>query len=162
MNLVLVAPTVAIVLHIIEEFVFPGGFLSWHRNYRPQHTRSISPKFAIIINALLLLFSGQVVFLGPTPEGVAVWLVVAAILFSNALFHIRGAVATKSYSPGLITSIILYLPLAVAGYYYFLHAGLASIGTAVVALIMGGSYPLVSVLLHKWRSKNNEEQEPHT
>ena len=36
---------------------------------------------------------------------------VASVLFINGLLHILGSVVTGTYSPGLFTSVILYMPL---------------------------------------------------
>lgn len=37
-------PLVAAVLHILEEFVYPGGFAQWDRLYRPQIAGSITSR----------------------------------------------------------------------------------------------------------------------
>jgi hypothetical protein len=47
-------PLIAAGLHIVEEFVFPGGFTAWYRSYRRQ-ARRITPRFLVIVNAGLLL-----------------------------------------------------------------------------------------------------------
>ena len=152
MPLIFWAPTAAVLAHIFEEFVFPGGFLSWHRRYRPGHASSITIKFALIVNTLLVGLCILIGFIGATPQGAALWLMVAALVFTNAIFHLRGAIAGRSYSPGLITSVLLYLPLAVLGYYFFIRAGLTSIETAIISFLLGGAYPFVSAVLHKQRS----------
>jgi hypothetical protein len=36
---------------------------------------------------------------------------IATVLFVNAFLHLLGSLATASYSPGLVTGVILYLPL---------------------------------------------------
>ena len=52
LNWVFWAPLGAASLHIIEEFVYPGGFAAWDRRYRPGMRKSITPRFHIIINGL--------------------------------------------------------------------------------------------------------------
>ncbi|HEX6791421.1 MAG TPA: hypothetical protein VF247_08945 [Candidatus Krumholzibacteria bacterium] len=49
------APLAAARLHITEEFFLPGGFADWDRRYRPALARSITTRFHVIINALLLV-----------------------------------------------------------------------------------------------------------
>lgn len=51
---------------------------------------------------------------------IAIWrrdhripLVLASIVSINALLHVFGSVFTYSYSPGVITAVLLWLPLAV-------------------------------------------------
>ena len=113
-------------LHIIEEFVYPGGFAAWDRQYWPDIAKSITPRFHIIINALLLALCLYVGVLGSRPAGVAAWLTVMALLFGNALWHMSGAIRTKSYSPGMVTGLLLYVPLTIYGYFRFLSSGQAS------------------------------------
>ena len=110
-------------LHILEEFVFPGGFKSWWCAYRPETAGSVSNGFLIVINAALLAFSAAVAVAvqAPRGNGVAAWLALAALLFSNAIFHLIGAFQSKRYSPGMITGIALYIPLAIYGFAYFLR-----------------------------------------
>ncbi len=94
MNVFFWAPMGAAGLHIIEEFIYPGGFAAWDRRYRPVLSASITPRFHIVINGLLLLLCYNVGAMGGTPIGIATWLTVAALLFSNAIWHVVGAVRT--------------------------------------------------------------------
>lgn len=123
MTLLAWALAMAAGLHIFEEFAYPGGFKAWWCVYRPDTAGSVSNRFLIIINALLLAFSVTVALAvqAPRGNGVAAWLALAALLFSNALFHIMGALATRRYSPGMITGIVLYIPIAIYGFVHFLR-----------------------------------------
>ncbi|HZN55959.1 MAG TPA: HXXEE domain-containing protein [Candidatus Polarisedimenticolaceae bacterium] len=145
-------PMVAAVLHIVEEFVFPGGFAEWDRSYRPAFRKSITSRFHVWINALLLFVCLAVGAAGPTPNGVAGWLTLSALLASNAVFHLVGTIRTKRYSPGLATGLGLYLPMALYGYPHFLRTGQASLGTAVVAFAIGASYHLWASMAHARRA----------
>ena len=152
-TLLLWAPTLAASAHIFEEFVWPGGFLDWHRGYRPQHAASITPRFALIANALLLFLCIAAPVNGPTPLGVAEWLVATAILATNAVFHVRAVLQTRAYSPGVVTAVFLYVPLTLGGTFWLIHTGLASIATAAALFLAGGAYPFLSVFLHRRRSR---------
>ena len=145
------APLCAAILHIFEEFVLPGGFAAWYRRYRPEIQKSITPRFLVIINALLLMLCYNVVALRSRPEGVGLWLMVTALLASNAIWHVVGAVKTRSYSPGIITGLLLYVPLAFYGYAWFLRSEEASVATAIIAFAVGGSYHLWSSAFHRLR-----------
>ena len=123
MNSFFWAPMGAAGLHMIEEFVYPGGFAAWDRRYRPAISTSITPRFHIVINGLLLLLCYNVGAMGGTSIGIATWLTVTALLFSNAIWHVVGAVKTRSYSPGMITGLLLYVPLTVYGYVRLLQSG---------------------------------------
>ncbi len=145
----------AAVTHIFEEFVFPGGFKAWWQAYRPGTAGSVSTRFLVIINAALLFLCANVALAvrSPRGNGVAAWLTVAALLFSNAIFHIIGAFQTGRYSPGMVSGVVLYMPLAVAGYYWFLRTGRASSGTATITALIGGSYHFIAFANHRRRTR---------
>jgi hypothetical protein len=146
------APLGAASLHIIEEFVYPGGFAAWYRRYRLEASR-ITTRFLVIINAALLVMCGDLALLGRTPVGIAYWLGVCALLCSNGCWHAWASYRQRAYSPGVITGLTIYVPLAVYGYFQFLHSGVASIRTALIAGIIGSSYPIWSAVYHRGRTK---------
>ena len=146
------APLGAASLHIVEEFVFPGGFAAWDRRYRSGIANSITPRLHIIVNGLLLILCYDAGAWSGTRAGAALWLTVSALLFSNALWHLRGAIKTRSYSPGMVTGSLLYIPLTIFGYARFLRSGQASMTTALIAFAVGGSYHLWAGLLHRRRA----------
>jgi hypothetical protein len=153
MTLLFWASLFAVTAHLIEEFVFPGDFLAWHRRYRPEHAASITPRFALVANGLLLFLLLAIRINGPSsPIGIFQWLTLAALLVTNAAFHIRAVISTRACSPGVVTAAFLYVPLGVYGYYWLLRTGATPVGTAAVALVLGASYPLVSAVLHRMRS----------
>jgi hypothetical protein len=153
------APLAAVALHITEEFAFPGGFAAWDRRYRPAIRKSITSRFHIFINAALLFLCVQVGLLAKSTDmeargvGVATWLIIAALLFSNAVFHGVGTIRTRAYSPGVVTATVLYIPLAPFGYWYFLHNGQVAWPTATAAAVGGGSYHFWAALWHKARAR---------
>ena len=142
------APLAAALVHICEEFVWPGGFMSWYRRYRGPSSSSITPRFLVIVNVVLLAVCVNAAVATDTPFGVAYWIGVTAILASNGVWHLWAAVRGRGYSPGVVTGVLLYVPLAIYGSVHFLESGSVSTGSAVVALLVGGSYPLGSVLFH--------------
>lgn len=167
------APLGAAALHIVEEFVYPGGFASWDRAYRPAIRSSITPRMHVVVNALLLVacasvgisgMPGGVVDVGglrprsfiPVSLAVPGWLALAALLFSNAVFHLVGTYETKRKSPGVRTGVLLHVPLALFGYWHFLRAGQVSVVMAGVSAVVGGSYHLWAALAHQWRSRRRE------
>ena len=167
------APLGAAALHIVEEFFYPGGFAAWDREYRPDISASITPGLHVVVNTLLLIACALVGMSGmgngtavvggvrlrsaiPAGLSVASWLALAALLFSNALWHLVGSFQTKRISPGVRTGMLLYVPLALAGYWYFLRTGQVSLVVAGFAALVGGSYHLWSTLGHRWRSQRSE------
>lgn len=114
------APLAAALAHICEEFVWPGGFTSWYRRYRGSSVQSITPRFLAIVNATLLAVCVDAAFATGTPFGVAYWIAVSAILASNGAWHLWAAIKERAYSPGMVTGLIFYLPLAIYGCIHFL------------------------------------------
>jgi hypothetical protein len=150
----------AAALHIIEEFVWPGGFALWYRSWRPELAPSMTQAFFILINALLLALCVMGGMLSASPRGVALWLTVAALVAANGIFHVYGSIASQSYSPGMITGVSLYLPLAIYGFWHALASGNASTGTAGIALILGGSYQFWSNAIHSRRARRRLRSKP--
>ncbi len=143
----------AAVLHITEEFGFPGGFSDWYRAYRPAIAASFTTRFAVWINVALLALCANVALAGQTPFALAAWLAVATLLFSNAVFHLIGAWQTRRYSPGMVTGTLFYVPMAVYGYAHFLSTGKVSPGTAIASFVIGASYHPLAYLNHLRRAR---------
>ena len=145
-------PAVCVTLHIIEEFVWPGGFLAWYRLYRPEFAVSLTVRFVVVVNALLLAFAVWIGFFGPTASrGVSAWLTLMAALACNAVFHVRGAILSRRYSPGMITGMLLYVPVCVWGYWVFLRGGISP-SLALVSFAVGAAYQFWSASNHQRRS----------
>lgn len=150
------APLAAASLHIMEEFVYPGGFVTWYRHSRPSIRSSITPRFLIIVNGLLLVLCYDVIALDGSPNGVLLWLTVSSLLFANGIWHIVGTVRTRSYSPGVATGVLLYVPLGVYGYTRFIGSGQVSLPRAALALAVGASYQFWANLLHRHRAARSD------
>ena len=120
-----------------------------HRTAREQHSTHHAVRDLHGLLGPLLL--------GPTPRSVALWLTIAALLAGNSVFHARATLRMREYSPGLVTALLFYLPLAVLGFTYFLRAGEASVGTAVSAALIGVSYSFISTFNHRRRARRGLE-----
>lgn len=167
------SPSIAVALHVAEEFLWPGGFAQWDRDYRPQFRGSITPGLHVIVNSLLVVFCISVALAGmgktegamagiyfrnaiPAAYAAHGWLVLAALLASNGAFHLVGTFQTHRYSPGVVTGMLLYMPLALFGVRHFVARGEVSPGAAFVATVLGGSYHLWARVLHSLRARTRE------
>jgi hypothetical protein len=142
-------PTLAIAAHLFEEFVWPGGFARWYREYPPGYTAIVSPRFLVLINAAFVGLALLPPLLGATARGLAYWVVVAAIAGANALFHLMATVRTRRYSPGVVTGVALYVPLAVVGAGQLMRLGLVSLATVLQALVIAAAYSVWSSWRHR-------------
>lgn len=147
------APFLAACLHITEEFFFPGGFAEWDRRYRPEFAGSITSRLHIIVNVLLLIICYDVFATRHASIGPLLWMTVAAIVFTNALWHLRGAWKTRSYSPGMATGTLLYIPMTIYGYAHFLRTRSATPGTALLGFAIGASYIFIGPFMHRIRAR---------
>jgi hypothetical protein len=153
MTLIFWLPFCCAVLHILEEFAWPGGFAAWYRSYRPYVAASLTTRFLVVMNAILLGVAFLLGWMGPSwSRGLSVWLILAALLAANAIFHVRGVLTLRRYSPGVVTGVLLYLPLCIWGYWHFIAAGEASWQFATISFIIGASYHIWSDLTHRRRS----------
>ena len=141
------APLFAASLHMSEEFLLPGGFPAWYRRYRTDPSR-ITPRFLLIVNTALLVVCCNIALLGRTPAGIAYWLTISALLCSNGIWHVWASCKSRTYSPGVVTGVAVYVPLAVFGYTHFIGSGTVPPGVAAAACAIGGSYPFWSAIYH--------------
>lgn len=126
-------------LHQIEEHLWPGGF----RQYTNAHVfKSGRDDWPVDVGGVALVNIGYV------------WLPVAAaalfpetlrwlglgwigLTFVNALSHIGTSIRFRGYNPGLVTSILLFLPFTVWALAHEVASGALS-GAAVAALVVAG------------------------
>ncbi len=143
-------PCACVGLHVCEEFVWPGGFLAWHRAYRPNLAASITPRFAAIGNLVLIAATVVLGIMGPSwSRGLSLWFVLASLLAGNALWHVLGAIRTHKYSPGVVTGAAFYVPLLLGGIWYFLSVRSAPLETVVIGCVIGATYQFWSEFLHR-------------
>lgn len=98
---------VAYAAHIVEEWL--GGFPEWLALVAGEPL----PREAFaIINAIAMVLLIAATHAATRSESSG-WMAIAiaALLLVNGLLHIFGSIATGTYSPGLFTSVIFYLPL---------------------------------------------------
>jgi len=155
MNLVTMVywlPSICVALHVFDEFAWPGGFLAWYRRYRPEFAASLSVRFVVVVNGLLILFTLWLGRFGPTASrGVSAWLALMAGLACNGVFHVRGMVLSQAYSPGVVTGVCLYVPLCGWGYWYFLSGGVSP-QLGLISGAAGAGYQWWSAWNHRHRS----------
>jgi len=105
------------VLHVIEEYIYPGGFMEWAGEKIPRVADRITVKMTVIVNGIFLLLCFAAVLFGGRYPMFA--LSIAGLILVNGIIHVLSSIVTKSYSPGLITSLVLYIPFSVYLFSYF-------------------------------------------
>ncbi len=133
----------AAVLHVFEEYGYPGGFTRYLKERVPSMAEFVTPGFSITINGLLLF----VCVAATTPYSAHMLKsAVAALLGINGLMHVAGTILQRRYVPGVVTSVLLYLPLSLTVMSRAVHPSPAPVATAVQALAAGVAMQLVPVL----------------
>jgi hypothetical protein len=135
---------IAVTVHVLEEL---PGFTLWTRRYiNPRFTRQHYVKVHIASIGLAILTGAVLWFLPTRPLVLAFFtLIVTPGLFWNTAFHAGASVAYRSYSPGLITALGLYLPLFATLSGLAIAEGLISSGFWLLSTCLAGCIHMVEV-----------------
>lgn len=134
----------AVCLHELEEFVWPGGFRAWYIGYSPHVERSLTPRFLWTINLAVALAAAIAGANFTAPWARFLWLAVAGGVGINGLWHIRATARGHRYSPGVVTSILIYAPLVSWAFVHFVRCRWVAPSDALTALAYGGAYWILS------------------
>ena len=96
-------------LHLVEEWFGGEGFAAWTERALGQ---PVSTTRFLILNAVVWP-SFAALTLAAIKRPAVAWFLTSfgTIVVINALLHALGTLASSSYSPGLVTGLLLYLPL---------------------------------------------------
>ena len=91
--------------------------------------------------------------------GIRAWLVFLCMQAFNVSFHIRGAIKLrpKQPSPGMLSAILLYIPLTLTSFFYLLKTGTVDIFSAIVCMALGS---LLQPALDYIKKHNTKIEEP--
>lgn len=125
-------------IHTIEEYIWPGGFVRWFNttafgNVNPDFP--LSARRAFFTDSLAAVMVAPL-FLVPGTTALPLAFVFVMLLFQNGFFHLTETIKTGKYSPGVVTSVVLYLPGLAYITAFYLNAGLVSPVLLVVAFIV--------------------------
>ena len=114
-------------IHVAEEYCF--GWIAWTGRFIPGVTRT-------------QFVAGNALFLALCVLGVALpsptfKLSLASLLLFNVVVHVVPTVARRQYSPGVVSALLLYVPLGVHAYASAIHGGLATSRQVVASVPMG-------------------------
>ena len=131
---------IAAVLHIEEEFFYPGGFMKWAKMIFPRFAHRITNTPVLAINLLfILLCIAGIVTAGSYP---GLSLSIAGLILVNGSAHVISSIIRKSYAPGLITSLVLYIPLSIFIFIYKELTILAVLQNILYGILYHGFVPI--------------------
>lgn len=137
----------AAMLHVTEEFLFPGGFANWYaRLVPPKKEKKNNGGFLVWINTFMMCAIAFAIHFGDTKLGHSIWYDVAAILMANACFHIWGVFKLKAYSPGVVTGVLFYIPLFIIGTIQLVGTGILPWYRALFSVCLGIGFHVFSII----------------
>jgi uncharacterized protein with HXXEE motif len=99
-------------LHIVEEYCGGEGFPShMHRHY---HIDLSETRFLVLQSLGLAAMSIGLTMASAFNFPKMMWTILAAIVVTNGAIHTCRSVANIRYEPGLITGVVLWMPLGIA------------------------------------------------
>ena len=143
MSWVFVAFLIASILHMTEEYFFPGGFMEVMRRFNPRFAPYVTIPMAIVVNGLQLVLCALAVVVGN--KILVLGMSVAALLFINGLMHVGASIREKGYVPGIATGLLLYIPISAYAYHRILTDGRLTITGLLVTVVLGIVYQLVPI-----------------
>jgi hypothetical protein len=134
-------------IHILEEFT-----LNWRDWARAYIGLPVTWPDFYIVNALVIVLGFAAACLAPTQPLFP--LSFAALMLINAvLFHILPIVRSRGhFSPGLVTAVILFLPLAIWCYVEAAREGNLGWGTGIGSFVIGALLMASPIVLLKVQS----------
>ncbi len=130
-------------VHMGEEYFYPGGFLDFMKRLNPIFAPQATPMLAVIINGLQLVLC--VLAWVVNKNNLVFSLSVAGLLLVNSFMHMMGSVRFKGYTPGLVTGVLLYLPLSIYAYFIFLSLGQLTLVESIITVILGVLYQAIPI-----------------
>ncbi|MEJ8562340.1 HXXEE domain-containing protein [Yoonia sp. GPGPB17] len=99
-------------------------------------TEFMSPTSIFVINTSLVWLVGAL-GLWRGSNHIFATLCMAAIVVVNAVSHIGASLIAGGYNPGLVTGIVIFVPLGVAVYVWLLRANLATLRQILGSILWG-------------------------
>ena len=135
---------IAYILHQYEEHwidLFGNYYAFYHFNNSfilnalgatDDSVKPLTPASSFVINTSLVWLEGAMAIVR-SPQHLFPAIAMASITVFNGAVHILAAVANWQYNPGLVTSIVIFIPL----YYWLVRSILAASAVAKKQLIVG-------------------------
>ena len=143
-------PLFTLTLHQAEEYVLAPALFgpSYHfLNWAFEVGLYVSASSVVWVNSVGIASTLIIFAFRPASKVFAiVFLFVSATLVANAAFHLGVATLQSNYNPGMVTSLLLYIPLHLKGVFLVLERA-KSFRVAVALTIYGFIAHFVAILL---------------
>jgi len=132
------ALTAASCAHVVEEYLWPGGFLEAAKEVAPEVFAHSSMPIIVGVNASMII--GCVLGALMRRRSPVLGLAMAGLLFENAVIHTLGSLRLGRYMPGLATGLALYVPLSLKAFDSYRKSPAYRRSTAVGAAVLGTAF----------------------
>jgi len=140
--------TAAYAFHILEEYEL--NWYDWARNILKLPVDMTS---FYIVNSLVIVLGVCCAAVGWRLPLFA--LLFPAVMLVNATgFHVLPVIRTRVFSPGIVTSVVLFYPIAIWCFVAAAQDDALSIGNAIASLVLGVllmAYPIILLKIRHWR-----------
>lgn len=142
--------------HVVEEYLWPGGFLESAREIAPQAFEHASLPVIFGVNAAMILgcIRGSLMRKRNPVYGLSM----ASLLWVNALIHLGATMRARKYVPGLVTGLALYIPLSLRAFSSYARCEEYRKSVALRAAVTGLAYhsiPFVAFALRAAASRGS-------
>ena len=137
----------AFALHVLEEW---PRFTGWAKRYASPHFTQRDYNLIHAAGVVASLLTPLIVWRFPNRPVIFIFFafVFAPSVLFNTIFHVCTSVLTRSYCPGVITAVVIYLPLFAVITDLAYKEGLLGIGNLLVTLVIAGVF-------HTWEVGHN-------
>lgn len=132
----LFAPLAYAIHHGEEHLIF--NFRAWRLRYFADNNQLSTEAVLVILLSISMVY---ILFHATIRNRVSAWMALVFLMATqvhNAIFHLGGTIIFRDFSPGLITALLLYVPVNVLIMRSALDEGLASVKTLWMLFLAGG------------------------
>jgi len=122
----------AAVVHVGEEYFF--GFIDFSRDMGWRFTAGMDLVAFIVVDALFILLCVAGALMGMDQPFFS--LSIAALFLINTVMHLVPMAMVRRYSPGSVSALFLYVPLAIYAFYVVDEAGKLTALTVLGAFLL--------------------------
>ena len=135
---------IAQALHVLEEW---PGFPRWARRFASRDYTDREYVTTHVLALAVALVASMFVRAVPTPSVVFVFFafVFGPGILCNAFFHAAGTIASRTYCPGLLTGVFLYVPLSALLVVITVHTQVLSVRMVLLALLIAAMFHTIEV-----------------
>jgi len=143
-------PMLAVAAYLAEAWLWPGGFPDWLRRHHPDAVRGQTRLEALAEYSDQPLFALFIGWGGPEQAAwLSWWVVLATAMAISAGLQILRAAKTGGYVPGMVSAVVLFLPLAVIGSGWLVAQGAVTPVALVLSVVVGIAYEVFAVWMRR-------------